>query len=67
MEASAQPWPDEENVNDGGSETGNVPAPYVPPIPRTSEDFAELLSNPALPPEQQAAPPQELLNPHLFK
>lgn len=46
--------------------SGNVPAPYVPPIPVTAEDFAELVTNPDRAPEQQAAPPQELLNPHLF-
>lgn len=37
-----------------------------PKEPRTPDDFAELLDNPELPAENQAAPSPEKLNPHLF-
>lgn len=45
---------------------GPQPGQRVPPIPITSADFQSLMANPDLPPEQQAAPPQDQLNPHLF-
>lgn len=37
-----------------------------PEIPLTADDFAALLDNPELPPQNQSAPSQEQLNPHLF-
>jgi len=37
-----------------------------PPVAVTPDDFARLLKNPALPPENQSAPTPEQLNPHLF-
>jgi len=39
--------------------------PY-PNAPLTADDFAALLNNPELPPQNQSAPSQEQLNPHLF-
>jgi hypothetical protein len=47
--------------------SGPQPVPPVPDIPQTSAEFAQLLPNPALAAEHQAAPPQELLNPHLYQ
>lgn len=46
--------------------SGVQTAPHVPPIPRTPRDFAKLLDNPDVPAQNQSAPPQELLNPHLY-
>lgn len=37
-----------------------------PVLPKTDDDFAQLLDNPELPPENQSAPSMEKLNPHLF-
>jgi hypothetical protein len=55
--------------SDGGT-NGIVYGPQNPPpypdIPRTREDFQQLLENPELPAESQSAPSQEKLNPHLF-
>lgn len=39
---------------------------YFAPIPITPADYAALLANPDLPPQFQAAPSHEKLNPHLF-
>lgn len=37
-----------------------------PLLPQTREDFQKMMPNPDLPPERQAAPTQQDLNPHLF-
>lgn len=70
-EAAAEPetvvTPEEEvAMAEGGPVFGPQEAPVVPNIPFTREDFAELLLNPERDPQRQSAPPQELLNPHLF-
>lgn len=56
------------NVGEPGTHevSGVQPARVVPRIPMTHADFRKMQINPDLPPEQQSAPPQELLNPHLF-
>jgi hypothetical protein len=46
--------------------SGVQPTANVPLIPITRSDFRRLVENPELPPENQSAPPQDLLNPHLF-
>lgn len=60
-----QPWPDEENVDDGGV-SGFQQGLAYPPVPQTPADFKQLLHNPDLPPENQSAPSPEKLNPHIF-
>jgi hypothetical protein len=39
---------------------------HYPTMPRTPRQFAQLLENPDMPAENQAAPAPEKLNPHLF-
>lgn len=50
----------------GHEVSGPQPAPVVPNVPITREDFAQLVENPDLPPQNQSAPGQDRLNPHLF-
>jgi hypothetical protein len=59
-----QPWPDEENVQPTVS--GFQEGVHYPAMPRTPEQFAQLLENPDKPAENQSAPSPEKLNPHLF-
>jgi hypothetical protein len=59
-----QPWPDDENVDTTVS--GFQQGISYPVMPRTPEQFAQLLENPDKPAENQSAPAPEKLNPHIF-
>jgi len=53
---------DEEDTVVSGFQQGVA----YPPLPKTRDDFQQLLENPKLPAENQSAPSPEKLNPHIF-
>jgi len=65
MADEQQPWPDEENVADT-QVSGFQEGVAYPLMPQTNQEFQRLLENPERPPQYQAAPSPESLNPHLF-
>lgn len=58
---------DEQAVAEEHSQvSGFQEGTHYPTMPRTPEQFRQLLDNPEKPAEYQAAPAPEKLNPHLF-
>lgn len=59
--------PDAQNVPDPkATVSGYQEGIHYPTMPRTPEQFAELLDNPDMDAHLQSAPTPEKLNPHLF-